>query len=120
FRPSRQPASRGVEYGRLATREGLMSKMKATSWLAPIVVVGLCAVGIAAAAGVHVTQPLTPTSHAPRARGRAKLALKTVSKGHFVVVARRLDPHASFDLLVGGIKVGSFRTNLAGSWKIPP
>jgi hypothetical protein len=97
-----------------------MAKQKTIPWLAAIVLTGTLAIGItpSAMAGSHVTQALTATSHAPGARGHAKLALKTASKGRFRVVARGLAPRASFDLVVGGVKIGAFTTNGAGSGKV--
>ena len=94
-----------------------MSKGTVPFWS---VVAGLLAIGFAphAVAGTHVKGSLTATSHAPRARGRATLALSTASKGRFRVVARGLTPNASFDLVVGGIKVGAFTTSGAGVGKV--
>jgi hypothetical protein len=96
--------------------EVLMSKGTAAS----IVVSGLLAIGLVshAVAGTHVKGSLTATSHAPRARGRATLALSTASKGRFRVVARGLTPNASFDLVVGGVKVGAFATSAGGVGKV--
>jgi len=97
-----------------------VSKVTATLWPGAIVLTGFLAVLPApnAMAVSHVAQRLTATSHAPRAHGRAKLALTTASKGRFRVVARGLARGASFDLVVGGVKVGSFTTNAAGSGKV--
>lgn len=97
-----------------------MSKVKAILWPAAIVVTVLLAIGLAptAMAGTHVTQSLTATSHAPHARGQATLALKTASKGRFRVTARGLTPKASFDLVVGGVKVGAFTTSAGGNGKV--
>ena len=97
-----------------------MSKGTVPFWSASIVVAGLLAIGFAphALAGTHVKGSLTATSHAPRARGRATLALSTASKGRFRVVARGLTPNTSFDLVVGGVKVGAFTTSAGGVGKV--
>jgi len=97
-----------------------MSKATAVLGVGATMITALLTVGVArnATAGVHVAQALTATSHAPNARGRAKLALKSASKGRFRVLARGLAPRASFDLVVGGVKVGTFTTNGHGSGKI--
>ena len=97
-----------------------MSNGAQTFWSASIVVAGLLTIGLAphAVAGTRVRGTLTATSHAPRARGRAILALSTASKGRFRVVARGLTPNASFDLVVGGIRVGAFTTSVNGVGKV--
>jgi len=97
-----------------------MSQVKSILWPAAIVVTVLLAIGLAptAMAGTHVAQSLTATSHAPGARGRATLALTTPSKGRFRVTARGLTPKASFDLVVGGVKVGAFTTSAGGRGKV--
>jgi hypothetical protein len=85
-----------------------------------------CAIGVllivgivpGAMAGSQVVQQLTATPHALRAHGQAKLSLKSPAKGRLLVGARKLAPRSSFDLVVGGIKVGSFTTNAAGRGKI--
>src|SRR5437899_17650 len=51
-----------------------------------------------AAAAVVVRQPLTATSKAPNAKGRAKLVVKTPSKGKFTVAARGLPAGSTFDV----------------------
>jgi hypothetical protein len=87
---------------------------------ARLLVAGLIAIAATpnAIAGTHIVHGLTATSHAPTARGRAALALKNASKGRFRVVARGLTPGASFDLVVGGVKVASFTTSAGGSGKV--
>lgn len=96
-----------------------MARSTGNIWIASLLAAGALTLGIAgpAAAASHVTQSLTATSSAPRAKGRAKLALKTASKGRFRVVARGLAKHATFDLVVGGVKVGTIATNGGGVGK---
>jgi hypothetical protein len=74
--------------------------------------------GAAAAAVVVVRAPLTGTAMAPDAVGLLKLTLRTPSKGKLMIVARHLPPAGRFDVVVQGVKVGSFPTNPAGSGKI--
>lgn len=70
-----------------------------------------------AGAAVHVKETLKPTSQAPRARGSAKLTVRHGSKGVFSIATRRLAKGASFDVVVGGIKVGALTTNAKGAGK---
>jgi hypothetical protein len=73
----------------------------------------------AAAHGAPVVKvPLSATASAPRAKGRAVLALRTTSKGAFTVRARGLAANHPFDVVVGGIKVGGFTTNAHGVGKV--
>ncbi len=97
-----------------------MSISKPTLWPAAFVITATLAIGTtpSATAGTHVAQGLTATSHAPGARGRANLALKTASKGRFRVAGRGLAAGGSFDLVVGGVRIASFTTNGAGSGKV--
>jgi len=93
---------------------------RAPRWFAAIVIAGTFVIGFttAATAATQVVGALTATSHAPHAQGRAKLTLKTASKGRFQVGTRRLAPHASFDLVVGGVRIGTFTTNAVGRGKV--
>jgi hypothetical protein len=70
--------------------------------------------GGSAGAAVHVKETLRATSHAPKARGSAKLTVRRSSKGLFSIAARRLAHGASYDVVVGGIKVGALTTNTHG------
>jgi hypothetical protein len=76
----------------------------------------LLAVTVADAA-VVVKQSLTPTSKVPNASGRATLTLKHASKGKFTVATHGLPPNATFDVVVGGVKVGTLITNGHGAGK---
>jgi hypothetical protein len=69
------------------------------------------------AGAVRVHETLHATSHAPKARGSAKLTVKKASKGMFSIAARRLAASQSFDVVVGGIKVGELTTNKHGAGK---
>ena len=77
---------------------------------------------VAGLAGVLAAQPvhrsdLVPTSVTPGARGWTTLHVAR-SKTTFVVSARALPPHASFDVVANGVKVGSLTTNAAGNGKV--
>src|SRR5262249_50203841 len=65
-----------------------------------------------------VKTPLVATASAPRAKGRAVLALRATSKGTFTVRGRGLAANHPFDVVVGGIKVGTFTTNAHGAGKV--
>src|SRR5262245_33190871 len=97
-----------------------MSYTKATLWSGAVALATVVTLGVVpdATAKTRVKGTLTATSAAPRAHGRATLTLKTVPKGRFRVSANGLAGPASFDLVVDGVKVGSFTTNAAGSGKV--
>ncbi len=80
-------------------------------------VLGLAGVA-GAAKHVQVKQSLSPTAAAPSARGKAKLTLHTASRGAFAVAAQRLAPATSYDVVVGGIKVGALTTGARGAGKV--
>ncbi len=66
----------------------------------------------------NVTLTLTPTVKAPTAKGRTTLAVKRHGRGKFAVLAKKLAPGGSFDVIVGGVKVGGFTTNAAGGGRL--
>ena len=96
-----------------------MTKRTASAmWVAlAIAGAGVCTPGTAHA-GVRVKQKLSSTSFAPKARGNAKLSLKSDAKGVFSIAARRLAASADYDVVVGGIKVGAITTNGHGAGKV--
>jgi hypothetical protein len=65
-----------------------------------------------------ITQVLKTTGADPNAAGRAQLVLRRNGNGKFELSARHLDPHATFDVVVGGVKVGSLATNGHGAGKV--
>lgn len=67
-----------------------------------------------AASDAKVNARLTPTAGAAGARGKAQLKLKSGARSKFVVSAAKLAPGHTFDVVVGGVKVGSFVTNADG------
>jgi len=57
---------------------------------------------------------LVATAAAPTARGMARIAVRNHSTGIFDVSVQRLERQADYDLVVGGIKVVTLRTNRGG------
>ena len=78
-------------------------------------VVGGGAMAVAKTGGVNITRKLTATGHAPRARGLAKLSLKSGSSGTFSVRAKHLPGGQTFDVVVNKVKVGTLTTSPSGS-----
>jgi hypothetical protein len=68
-----------------------------------------------AGARTRIVQALSPTAHAPRARGTAKLVMPSGSKGRFSIKARHLAAGQSFDVVVDKVKVGTLSTGPSGS-----
>lgn len=71
-----------------------------------------------ASSDAHVNAKLTPSVDTSNARGKAKLKLKSGKRGKFTVSAGRLAPDHTFDVVVGGVKVGSFQTNGGGRGRL--
>lgn len=94
-----------------------MMARRSAMWIALASAGSLATAGRADGA-VRVHERLHATSHAPRARGSAKLTVKKGSKGTFSVAARRLAGGQSFDVVVGGLKAGTLETNAHGGGKI--
>ena len=95
-----------------------MTKLSATlTVVATAVAVGATIVGVRAVnatASVSINQKLTGTAHAPRARGQARLLLKTGASGTFSVKGRHLAAGKTFEVLVNKIKIGTLTTNAGG------
>lgn len=70
--------------------------------------------GRPALAGERIKHALTPVADA-NARGLARLVLKTSDNGRFEVQVRNLDPNTTYEILVGGVKVGTLSTKGGGS-----
>src|SRR5262249_1921843 len=71
-----------------------------------------------ASSGKQPKQPLTATAVDPNANGLAALKLKAASVGEFKVQVHKLDRHATFELIVGGVHVADLVTNGGGGGKI--
>ena len=61
---------------------------------------------------------LASTGVDPDARGKVKLTVRNLSDGRFEVKGQKLDPNATFDVLVDGVLVGEFTTNGGGNGRI--
>lgn len=75
-------------------------------------------VGTAQASSNKVKTELTATASAPGARGKANAVVRNATKGRFEVKVQKLPANTSYDVVVGGIKVGSITTKNNGSAKI--
>jgi hypothetical protein len=73
--------------------------------------------GTSWAHGSAASTVLAPTAHAPTARGRA-VFLDTAPNGRLKIAALRLAADATFDVVAGGIKIGSLTTTGGGHGKL--
>lgn len=76
---------------------------------------GVAVRGALAGHGARVRQDLTATSIEPNAKGKANLSLRSSKHGRFAVSARKLPAGKTYDLIVGGVKVGALQTSAGGS-----
>jgi hypothetical protein len=74
----------------------------------------LVASGRPAVAGEKIKQGLMPVADAD-ARGLTRLVLKASDNGRFEVQVRNLDANTTYEILVGGVRVGTLSTKGAGS-----
>jgi hypothetical protein len=72
------------------------------------------AVATTPASAARMTQKLTATAHAPRARGRAIAKLESDSRGRLQIRAGGLAAQASFDVVANGVKVATLQTSESG------
>lgn len=63
----------------------------------------------------RVNESLTATAAAPGARGKVKLLIKSSQRAKLKVLASQLAGGRTYDLLVGGVKVGTLATSGGGS-----
>jgi len=82
---------------------------------AGVAILALGLVAVPARASHRVKQTLAATDTDQDARGRAQLVLQTDEDGKFDVVAKKLDPDHTFDVIVNGVKVGTLTTTGGGS-----
>jgi len=103
--------------GKMVTRSPIAARRIALG-----IVVGAAALLTAttalASSDANVNAKLTPSVGTSNARGKAKLKLKSAKRGKFTVSAGRLAPGHTFDVVVGGVKVGSFQTDGGGSGRV--
>ena len=71
-----------------------------------------------AKATVKTKQALTATAAAPGASGEARFELRGTTDGRLRVVVKQLASKASYEVIVGGIKVGTIETNKGGGGRI--
>jgi hypothetical protein len=71
--------------------------------------------GPAHADKLKVRQDLAATPAGADARGRARLVLVSASNGKFEVIVQRLDPDATYQLIVGGVHVADIVTSGGGN-----
>ena len=62
-----------------------------------------------------IKQTLTSTGVDAEARGRARLIVRNDSDGTFRIDVRNLDRNATFEIIVGGVKVGTLTTTGGGN-----
>jgi hypothetical protein len=89
------------------------------SWktLGPLALGVLTLSGRPAMAGERIKQELTAVADA-NARGSTRLALRTNDSGRFELRVRNLDPKTTYEILVGGVKVGTLSTKRGGSGSV--
>lgn len=90
----------------------------------PLVLAALAVVGVSMLATevrAHTEKEvgsLASTGVDPDARGKVKLAVKNLSDGKLEIKGLKLDPNATFDVLVDGVLVGQFTTTGGGTGRI--
>jgi len=72
----------------------------------------------AAKTRVKIKSALVATAAAPGAGGKLRFELRGTDNGRFEVVAKKLDRDASYEVVVGGVKVGSLATNGGGGGRL--
>ena len=88
------------------------TRLLALAGLAALLLVGPAE----ASGGGKVKLGLTPTAVAPaKASGKVDLRVRAASDGRFEVSVRHLAGKTTYDLVVGGIRVGSIVTNRSGA-----
>jgi hypothetical protein len=61
---------------------------------------------------------LASTGVDPDARGKVKLTVRNLTDGRLEIKGQKLDPNATFDVLVNGVLVGQFTTTGGGNGRI--
>ena len=87
--------------------------------LVPAIVTLCLAVALPAAAKTfRVRAVLAPTAADADARGRARFVAKNVDVARFDVRVKRLDPSATYEVVVAGVRVGLLTTNRRGKGRL--
>jgi hypothetical protein len=101
--------------------ERIKTKLIAAGLIAAGLVIGTAGL-VGASSKANLTQPLAPTSGFAGASGKASLSLHAQkhkgakgTKGNFAVTANHLPQNSTYDLIVGGAKVGTLHTNGGGN-----
>ena len=97
-----------------------MRQMMMTRGMKAIGALGLGIVllgGRPAIARDKIRQELTPVAD-QNARGQVRLLLRSDSNGRFEVRAQGLDPNASYEVIVAGVKVGTLTTTGGGVGRV--
>jgi hypothetical protein len=128
-RESRAAEGRAARHERCCFRRQEEEVMQSTTYrewkttiAMAVLVVGLLALTGARAEARHRSRgfkadaALTATAADPDARGKVKASVKG-DDGRFEVAANRLDRRATYDVIVGGVKVATFTTSGGGSGK---
>jgi hypothetical protein len=100
------------------TRRTLRSGARLVAFVGGLILVGS---GALYGAGTHVPrvkQVLKSTSNAPAAGGKVHLATRSASQGRFSIIATHLAADKSFDVIVGGVKVGVLQTSAHGGGRL--
>src|SRR5262245_65637642 len=104
--------------GGLPKRRRAMKKTL-TMVLAVLAVVGVSM--LATPAGARTEKEagsFASTGVDPDARGKVKLTVRNLSDGKLEIKGQKLDPNATFDVLVDGVLVGQFHTSGGGAGRI--
>jgi hypothetical protein len=87
--------------------------------LAVLAVVGVSVLATEAVAGTEKEAgSLASTGVDPDARGKVKLTVRNLTDGKLEIKGQKLDPNATFDVLVNGVLVGQFTTTGGGNGRI--
>src|SRR5262249_21790280 len=87
--------------------------------LTVLAVVGVPALATRASASTEKEAgSLASTGVDPDARGKVKLTVRNLTDGRLEIKGQKLDPNATFDVLVNGVLVGQFTTTGGGNGRI--
>ena len=94
-----------------------MTTTNATKVLGALCLAVVLLGGSPAIAREKIRQDLTPVTDQD-ARGQVRLRLRTDSNGTFEVRAQNLAPNTRYEVLVGGVKVGTLTTRRGGTGRV--
>ena len=99
------------------SRRALHRNVRFLAILCGVLLAGLGTLYAAGGHAARVKLGLTATSLAPDARGKSRLTVKGSKHGKFKVLASHLTANKTYDLIVGGVKVGMIQTGASGRGK---